>query len=76
MIEEGWPVPRITLDTPKKPADKTATLFDILRHLRNAVAHGRLTFTSDSGQPTEVAIIIEDKYHTEDTEPYWPPRSR
>ena len=71
MVEEGWPIPRITLDFPKKTTDQTANLYDILGHLRNAVAHGRLTFTSDSGQPNEVAITVEDKYHPEDAEPYW-----
>jgi hypothetical protein len=70
MIDEGWSVPRITLDSPKKPQDKTATPYDILKHLRNAVAHGRLTFNSDSGEPNEVAVTVADNY-PKDSEPYW-----
>lgn len=58
----------ITRDDGKKP---TNTLADILKHLRNAVAHGRLIFTSDSPRVEEVAIIVEDKKRREDPEPYW-----
>lgn len=42
-----------------------------LRHLRNAVAHGRLTFTSDSKHLQEVGIIVEDKKHRTDPQPNW-----
>ena len=58
MNAEGWPVWHITKDEAKY---RTATLYDIVRHLRNALAHGRLQFTSDSPQITEVAVIVEDK---------------
>lgn len=68
MSTEGWPIWTITLDDSKKP---TKTLADILRHLRNAVAHGRLTFTSDSPHLEEVAILVEDKKRREDSTPYW-----
>jgi hypothetical protein len=67
MRAEGWSGWTITLDDPAKP---TKTLADVLRHLRNAVAHGRLTFTSDSPRLEEVAIIVEDKKR-EDPKPYW-----
>lgn len=68
MASEGWPTWTITRDEGKKP---TGTLADILKHLRNAVAHGRLTFTSDSRRLEEVEIIVEDKEKREDLEPYW-----
>lgn len=68
MRIENWPAWTILLDDPKKP---TRSLADILKHVRNAVAHGRLTFTSDSEHLEEVAIIVEDKYRREDTEAYW-----
>lgn len=68
MASEGWPTWTITRDDGKKP---TSTLADVLKHLRNAVAHGRLTFTSDSPRVEEVAIIVEDKERREDPEPYW-----
>ena len=67
MHAEGWPNWTITLDDPKRP---TGTLADILKHLRNAIAHGRLTFTSDSEDLEDVAIIVEDKKKN-DPEPYW-----
>lgn len=68
MRTENWPAWTILLDDPQKP---TSNLADILKHLRNAVAHGRLTFTSDSERLEEVAIIVEDKKHREDPEAYW-----
>src|SRR5436190_17928665 len=58
MTSEGWPTWTITRDEGKK---QTKTLADILKHVRNAVAHGRLTFTSDSHRMEEVTIIVEDK---------------
>jgi hypothetical protein len=64
---EGWPVWTITLDDPAKP---TMNLADILRHLRNAVAHGRLTFTSDNEHLADVAILVEDQW-PRGLEPYW-----
>jgi hypothetical protein len=58
LTTKGWPEWRITRDDPAKP---TRTLGDLLRHVRNAVAHGRITFTSDSPRMEEVGILIEDK---------------
>lgn len=69
MRAEGWPSWTITLDNDWK--NPTRTLYDILRHLRNAVAHGRVTFTSDSGHLQEVAIIVEDKKQSNDPQPCW-----
>lgn len=68
MQEEGWPTWTITLDEPKKP---TRTLWDIVRHLRNAIAHGRLTFTCDSPKMDDVGIFVEDRKNKNDTQPYW-----
>jgi len=68
MQAEGWSGWTITLDDPAKP---TKTLADILRHLRNAVAHGQLTFSSDSPLLEEVTIIVEDKKRREHAQPYW-----
>jgi len=67
MTSEGWPTWTITRDAGK---EQTKTLADILKHVRNAVAHGRLTFTSDSRRMQEVTIIVEDKEKREDPEPY------
>ncbi len=68
MRASGWPDWTITRDDREKP---TRTLAHILKHLRNAIAHGRLTFTSDSRHIEEVAIIVEDKKHQKDPAPYW-----
>ncbi len=68
MASKGWPTWKIILDDTKKP---TSTLADIIYHLRNAVSHGRLIFTSDSPKIEDVAIIVEDKKRPEDAEPYW-----
>ncbi len=68
MASKGWPTWTITRDDTKKG---TSTLADIIYHLRNAVSHGRLVFTSDSPEIDDVAIIVEDKKGREDAEPYW-----
>jgi hypothetical protein len=68
MDVDGWPRWAITIDDPNRP---TNTLADILRHLRNAIAHGRLMFTSDSENLDEVAIVVEDKRNKNDPSPYW-----
>jgi len=65
---EGWPDWTITRDDPSRP---TRTLGELLRHVRNAVRHGRITFTSDSPRMDEVGILVEDKKNRRDPEPYW-----
>jgi hypothetical protein len=65
MEDEDWPTWTIT-----RGKEQTSTLYDLLYHLRNAVAHGRLTFTSDSPHIENVALIVEDK-KPNDPEPYW-----
>lgn len=68
LSKQGWPMWVITRDEPKKP---TRTLGSLLRHVRNAVAHGRISFTSDSPRIEEVGLLVEDKYERKDPEPYW-----
>jgi len=58
MNEDGWPTWNITKDEAKLP---TVTLYDIVYHLRNALAHGRLQFSSDSPRLDDVTIVAEDK---------------
>lgn len=68
MRAEKWPDWKISLDA--EPKHPTKSLHDILWHVRNAVAHGRLTFTSDSEYLHEVAIVVEDNM-PKVPEPYW-----
>ena len=37
-----------------------STLDELLHHLRNAVAHRRMFFSSDSSRPSEVNVRFED----------------
>jgi hypothetical protein len=60
MRGDGWFGWSIMLDKPKKAHETTRTLGDLLRHLRNAVAHGRLTFSSDSPSINDVSVTVED----------------
>jgi hypothetical protein len=60
MKAEGWLGWTITLDHPNKPGATTESLNDLLWHLRNSVAHGRLKFNSDSADLADVAITAED----------------
>ena len=50
LTRRGWPEWCITLDEPTKSNSKTETLGDLIRHLRNAAAHGRFTFIGNSGR--------------------------
>jgi hypothetical protein len=54
LPQDGWPKFVVTLG-------KCNTLHDLLRHLRNAVAHGHMTYSSDSLNPNEVEIRFEDR---------------
>lgn len=53
LVEDGWPSWGFTLR-------KSDTLGDLVYHLRNAVAHGRITFSSDSRVPSEVVMDAAD----------------
>ena len=59
MENEGWPTWKIICDYKDKP---TVNLSDLIRHLRNAVAHGRIKFSSNSGKIEDVTIVVEDEY--------------
>src|SRR5437016_2563511 len=52
LPKDGWPQFMVTLG-------KCDTLHDLLRHLRNAVAHSLLTYSSDSLNPDQVEIRFE-----------------
>ena len=67
LYKQQWPKWDITFDEPKGKDRKTETLKDLIRHFRNAVAHGRFTYTGVYGDPdareiSEVIVTVEDKY--------------
>ena len=53
LVEEGWPRWDIL-------AGRATTLGDLVRHLRNAVAHRRLWFSSEDRDPQGVTIEFAD----------------
>ena len=53
LTSQGWPKWKIT-------KGKANTLAQLTRHVRNAAAHGRITFSSDSRYLNEVLITVED----------------
>ena len=53
LADQDWPEWSITLGC-------CETLGELVYHIRNAVAHGRVTFSSDSRNLAEVEIIVED----------------
>ena len=57
LEEKGWPTWRFS-----KRCKKTTTLRDLLRHLRNAAAHGRYRFTGevDSRCLSKVTLVVTD----------------
>ena len=63
LIHQGWPEWNITLGN----ADN---LGDLIRHIRNATAHGRITFSSDSRHLSEVMLVVEDA-NRRSKGPYW-----
>jgi hypothetical protein len=60
---QGWPLWDVFLG-------ESETLGDLLRHIRNSVAHRRLRFSSDSHDPPDVAIEFTDA-PSENAEPNW-----
>ena len=60
LVRQGWPKWDITLDDSN---GKTKKLKHLVRHLRNAAAHGHFEFTGEpeSRNLSEVALIVEDK---------------
>lgn len=62
---EGWPHVEVT-----KGQNDCTTLGQVLHHLRNAVAHGRIRFSSDSREMSEVVVQFEDWKDKRAKEPY------
>ncbi len=54
----------------KNNAENTVTLGDLFRHIRNAVAHGRINFSSDAEEMDKVDITFWDCKHKNSC-PYW-----
>jgi DNA-binding MarR family transcriptional regulator len=63
LVAQGWPKWEIV-------KGKCETLGSLVHKLRNAVAHGRMRFSSDGGQTEEVAIEVED-WHPHARGPHW-----
>jgi hypothetical protein len=55
LEKKGWPHVTITMG-----AEECSTLKDFVSHLRNAVAHGRIRFSSESRDLQQVRIMFED----------------
>ena len=55
LESKGWPHVTVTMGV-----DQCLTLKDLVSHLRNAVAHGRIHFSSESRDLQQVRIMFED----------------
>jgi len=65
LTQDGWPEWEVLMGD-----EDTKTLGDLMYHLRNAIAHRHIVFSSDSRYMEEVFVSIEDfKPHA--TAPYW-----
>ena len=62
---EGWPDQIMDLGK-----DETHTVGDFIKHARNAVAHRRVTFSSDDRELSGVTITFEDRKNKK-APPYW-----
>lgn len=60
---DGWPMWEIT-------QGYANSLGQLIRCLRNGIAHGHMTFSSDSRLLAEVVVQVQD-YHPSATESYW-----
>ena len=63
LVVQGWPKWNFFIGTP-------STLDDLVYHLRNAVAHGNMSFSSESQDIEEVLIEVED-YKNKGIKLYW-----
>ena len=63
LREKGLPEWQLILDEPKGKKPKTETLGPLIRHLRNAAAHGPLEFADNPDSPNlqEVTVVAKDK---------------
>ena len=64
IYDQGWPNICLLLD---EYSVQTKTLKVLVRHLRNAIAHGRFRFegigssSADSRESSEIKVIVEDE---------------
>lgn len=63
LAQDGWPTWSIL-------EGSTETLGDLVHHLRNAVAHRRVRFSSDSRDPRDVEVEFTDA-RTKTARPHW-----
>ena len=54
LTSQGWPAWDFSKGT-------SSTLIDLIRHLRNAVAHGHIWFSSDDRKAENVVLTFRDK---------------
>jgi hypothetical protein len=66
LSKSGWPSWHFELEI-------SETLGSLIHHLRNAVSHGRMIFSSDNAEPSKVEITVED-WKRNATAPYWKAR--
>ncbi len=65
LTAKGWP--SWTFHLGGSPED---TLGELVYHLRNGIAHARVSFSSDSPLPSDVHITVEDA-HPKTKQVYW-----
>lgn len=53
LYQQGWPRWNIELGTAKR-------LSDLIERVRNATAHGRIKFSSECREPSQVMVTVED----------------
>jgi hypothetical protein len=63
LVAQGWPAWRMSMG-------RADTLGELARHVRNAIAHRRISFSSDSLDTTDVEIMFEDARKAS-ASPYW-----
>lgn len=63
LVRKGWPQWEISLGTCR-------TLYDLVWHLRNAISHGHLDFSSESRVMDDVDLVVED-YEYLAKDPNW-----
>ena len=69
LMGVGWVKQVVKLDASSKHSP-TITINDLCYHLRNALAHGRITFSNDSRELSDLIITFEDvKWRAEITGP-------
>lgn len=64
LAKEGWPTWKAD---PGGDADSPEYLGQLLRHIRNAVAHAGLRFNTDARELKDTTLYVEDYSTSEDT---------